>query len=673
MNSFFNLVLKYLCLFVRYGNELCRPNEKYTKDKVQTNFIYKRNQVLLIFHVVIFLFCGIDVVFGKGFVTANVQGTLTAVFVIGVFILSKHYHPEIFNLSYNLILFAYGPHMAMESTDGVISSWLGVQTFPIFIYLFTTSLWHFLLHATLQAICLNTFYQNIMIDSLHDMPPHVFTSVLTKSSNLTVIINLTFVFLTHKFIQSARYHATAAEKQEKECEKQRIFILGFSHELRNLLNSLLGNLELANLEHLPSKAKGLLRSAEICSDLLLYLVNNILDSGKIEVNDLEVNETPGGIYNTVEKIWRTCAELIDPKSIHGRLRIENNIPAGLSLDHNRLKQIFFNLVDNALKSTEKGMIDISVEWLSNRERVDDKCFEPLPFNEEDDQDEGVFEKTQKLAMLNGNMMLLNCSRSTIDRTSIKEKNEVTQGVLKIVVSDTGYGISKQNLNRTFMKSDQTIIEGGSVPRLGTGLGLFVTKELCQKMGGEIKVFTKEGKGSSFIVCLPAKPVTGITIALHKTESIMNLLANKKLRAMIVDDIQFNHTLLDGFFNKLGIEVVERAFNGEEAHQRFAKHLTNENQNLNIVTMDLDMPVMNGKLASQKIREFEFRNRMDPCLLIIISGNSSKSEIDECLDKNGKIKADAFLKKPVAIDELGHLIARHFSSLRQRHVARFNSI
>jgi len=139
--------------------------------------------------------------------------------------------------------------------------------------------------------------------------------------------------------------------------------------------------------------------------------------------------------------------------------------------------------------------------------------------------------------------------------------------------------------------------------------------------------------------------------------------------MVVDDEPFSQHILRDFLTKLNVDVVDVAENGWIASKRFEDR-ERRNDCVNIVTMDLQMPVMDGKLSAQKIREIEANRNMDPCLIIIISANCSESEIQECLDKNGKIKADAFLKKPVTVDDLCRIISYHFTQVYDRQRVRF---
>ena len=103
--------------------------------------------------------------------------------------------------------------------------------------------------------------------------------------------------------------------------------------------------------------------------------------------------------------------------------------------------------------------------------------------------------------------------------------------------------------------------------------------------------------------------------------------------------------------------MDTAENGYDAYSKFYAAINN-NKRINIVTMDLDMPIMDGKTSAKKIRELERQRNLQPCMLLIVSGNCCESEINECTDKNGRIRADAFIKKPVSIDDLGRTIVSH---------------
>src|SRR5690606_21898476 len=112
------------------------------------------------------------------------------------------------------------------------------------------------------------------------------------------------------------------------------------------------------------------------------------------------------------------------------------------------------------------------------------------------------------------------------------------GVLKIIVSDTGTGISKDKLPLLFSKYGQ-VSDDPTKRRLGTGLGLFITKELVERMGGQIKAFSKFGKGTVFIACIPVEPIKAESCLAIGKEAFLDFVKQERMNAMIVDDTEFN--------------------------------------------------------------------------------------------------------------------------------------
>ena len=288
-----------------------------------------------------------------------------------------------------------------------------------------------------------------MRGSLINLSPDEVVSSLKSALTGTFIIHGLIFVLSHFFLKQAYQKISTLE--EADLEKQKILLLSFSHELRNSIKSLVSNIKLASLEDNNSdRVKELLQNAEVCGELLIHLVNNILDTGKVEVGELEIKPKPNRIMNTLEKIWRICSELIKQKDLYGEMRISKDLPRTILLDHYRLTQVFLNLVGNAIKFTMKG--SINVEWQANCPEVNEKCFLPYPFNHEDDQDEGLLEKLQQFKILsNGHLTLTNNSKFINDKFNSSVPVECEKGVLKVTVADTGCGMSKDQMIKIFQK------------------------------------------------------------------------------------------------------------------------------------------------------------------------------------------------------------------------------
>ena len=650
----FESILNSLQTLEEFYGELCRPNPDYIKDRVQFEFTHKRNKAFLMietFMICVFIF---NLLTKRGPPAYNIEGVIGTLGIVAVFFLSCRYHPEFFKIFFNIVLLLYGPHLIYHEKEGVLGAWIALQSHPTLVYLVTGSIWHFIFHTGALTVLISTMYQDLIMDSLLSFSPTSFVTAFTYYSHQTTLYSLAFTILTHKILQNAYQHIAIGDQKKEEFERQKTFILGFSHELRNIINSMMGNIKLASLENLNEKATELLRNAEVCAEVLTHLVNNILDTGKLHIGDLEITPAPIKIYDVIEKLWNISSELIKRKKLVGRLKVKKNIPQVLTIDHYRLTQIFLNLVGNAVKFTESGTIDISVEWIADTPAVQPSCFRPAPFNE-DNSDEGIFEKSQALSVFDDDLIFLNFSKKKFKRSLLTRERVASKGVLKITVSDTGVGMDKQELDKIFQKFGQ-VTSDASKKQLGTGLGLFITRELCRGMNGEIRAYSKKDKGSVFTFCLSVEPVIEEeTISVLDIDNTRNLLQDKDMKAIIVDDEHFSRLILTNFLTRLGIEVANTAENGLIGYEKYASQATREDP-VHVVTMDLDMPIMKGKESAQKIREFELEKGLQPCTMIIISANCTESEIKECLDKNGRIRANAFLKKPVTMDELYRVIS-----------------
>ena len=243
--------------------------------------------------------------------------------------------------------------MIASGQEGIHVGFIGAIAIPICVYLFTGSIWRFLFQTIGQMIYLNTFYQGLMINAVAAKGPEALTAVLTSVFNLNIIVQMVFVILNEHFIRQAYKRVVIAEKEKDEVERQKTFFLGFSHELRNLVNSLAGNIKLASLEKLTTTAKQLLINADVCSELMLHLIDNILETGKAEIGDLDINPAPVRTYECLEKTWRICAELIRRKELRGHIKIRKDLPKLVMIDQYRLGQIMLNLVRNATKNRDQ--------------------------------------------------------------------------------------------------------------------------------------------------------------------------------------------------------------------------------------------------------------------------------------------------------------------------------
>ena len=648
------ILYKQFLSILKYFDDLCKPNPKYIWSKVEREVSHKKNKALLSIQVFLFVIFFLNLIFKKGSAPANLQGCVSTSVICLTLLISCRFHPQIFKLLFNLLVAAYGLFLTRHGNEGIHGAWLAAQTYPTAVYLITGSIWHFTINVGLQTIFLNTLYQDLIERSLMNMSPDDFIRSLTHHSHQTIMYNLTFIVLIHRVFQKSQEYLILNEKKRDEMERQKQFILSFTHELRNLANSIMGNVKLAALESIPDKVSDMLKNADVCAELLSHLINNILDTGKVEKTELEINPEPVRVYDTMERVWSICSELIRRKNLSGRMNIQKNIPFILKLDRHRLTQIFLNLVGNAVKFTDAGRIDISINWINDIATVEDKCFEPCPFNEENDQDEGLFEKRQAFSTLDENLATLTFCVKKISRNTLNFRQLSSHGVLKITVSDTGSGIPKEDIKKLFQKFTQ-VSPDISKRKLGTGLGLFITKELCKGMGGEVRIYSKEGKGSAFVLCIPVKVVSDSRLPLLRIESMRSIINLKDLKVLLIDK---GTSSIDQIFSNINVKIVEKAKNSLLGYHALFS-LATRGEYIDIVSIEMDLSLIEERNLISKIRELEDEKDIKPCLIFIL-GEHKHFEIEETIGKRNNVRTVAYLKKPIKLNEVCQTLMYQFA-------------
>ncbi|MEA9356936.1 response regulator [Bacteriovorax sp. PP10] len=351
------------------------------------------------------------------------------------------------------------------------------------------------------------------------------------------------------------------------------FLAKMSHEIRTPLNAILGVGEIMALTKLSDEQKKCMEIYQRSSLTLINLVNDILDLSKIEAGKIELNNIPFSLKNLVD----TCTSIMDfrasQKGLLFKSRLMSNYDHMIG-DEGRIRQIVINLLGNAIKFTEQGSIILSV--------------------------------------------------TCIDRgTSQKE--------LLISVKDTGRGIAQENQNKLFSNYSQ---ENNKIASEfgGTGLGLSLSKELANLMGGDIIVKSELGKGSEFILNCFVDSAMGE----FENEATPKGSVNKNLKILLVDDNPENRFIVKKFLDESEV-IVSEANDGVEAVEAYTKN------KYDIIFMDINMPNKDGIEATKDIRAMEKEKNLPHTIIIALSANALSKEYDRAME----VGCDDYLTKPIA--------------------------
>jgi len=391
----------------------------------------------------------------------------------------------------------------------------------------------------------------------------------------------------------------ALDRAHAAGRSRRDFLAAMSHEIRTPLNAIIGITQMEmQKQNIPDEFASAFEKIYSSGIGLLGIINDILDLSKIESGKMELHEAKYDLPGLINDTTQLNIIQLSSKPIEFIVNVDEDLPSKLVGDELRLKQVLNNLLSNAIKYTSRGYVKLTV-------------------------------------------------------THIQESNNSVE--LVFIVEDTGRGISDDDLKRMF--TTYTRFDADHSGEQGTGLGLSISKSLVVLMGGNIKVESEYGKGSTFIATVKQKAVRCKKIGPKRAEKLRtftfmkkNQLNKRKIqhdllpygKVLVVDDVESNLYVAHGLLSAYKL-TVDTADSGIQAIEMIKK-----GKSYDIIFMDHMMPDLDGIETTQALRKMGYKNPIVALTANALVGN------DKMFMQRG---FDGFISKPIDIKHLDNILNR----------------
>ncbi len=397
-------------------------------------------------------------------------------------------------------------------------------------------------------------------------------------------------FANERLSEAIRQAKESARVAEAANAAKSDFLATMSHEIRTSLNGVIGFMEMLNSTKLDDEQRDYVESVKTSGEVLMALINNVLDFSKIESGHLHLELREFSLAVVVEETAATFRRECKQRGLQLQVDITPNVPSAVIGDENRIRQILTNLIGNAVKFTNSGSITVNV-------------------HSKDAEPSGLCD-------------------------------------IQLEVRDTGIGMDDAHLDRLFRPFSQG--DSSMARRFGgTGLGLAITKRLSEAMDGRVWATSTLGEGSSFFVQLKLRMALSDIASPPPNQSesskkVSDLKIGERypLRIVVAEDNAANQRVLMIMLKRLGwrSHFVD---NGKELIDYLQENM------VDLIFMDLQMPIMDGLEATSRIRSGEAGESFKAVPIVALTANALQGDEERCL-RSGM---SSYMTKPLKLDIL----------------------